>query len=211
MKKLLIASTLILGATLAMFSCNNGPYDAQPSVDNSSGLNPISGDTSGVSVFLGSLEGTVNNKKLLFAPAFYYTDENGYKQFVARVKDDSIFHRTLRMTFKGLDVIDSPFRVNAETADPYVSFVMLDTSRVDLAGRKIYKTYAANTGDAVGYATIQFLGEEGDNYRGYMFGRYHRVLPEKQLADTITMEYSQFYFRKVDFPVPDEYKEYLSN
>ena len=195
---------------MAIFSCNNGPYDAQPQVDNGSGLNPLSPDSGGVSVYLGSMEGTVNNKKLVFAPAFYYVDESGFTQIIARVKDDSLFHRTLRVTFFNF-AGKNEYNVTADTINPRFNFVKLDTSRVDLAGRKIYNTYTANTADAVGYATINVTGDEGGNYRGYLFGRLHRIMPEKQLADTVSIEYTEFYFKKVAFPLPAEYIQYLYN
>ncbi|HEY9178297.1 MAG TPA: hypothetical protein VIN07_11420 [Flavipsychrobacter sp.] len=211
MKKLLVGTALILVAATALYSCNNGPYDAHPDNDYSTGLNPLDPE-SGANVYLGSIESTVNDKKLLFAPAFYYVDTNSVTHFVARVKDDSIFHRTLRISFsdgafKGVDT----YRVNADTKEPIVNFVMLDTSRVDLAGRKIYKTYTANTQDGFGYATFNVLGSEGGHARGYMFGKFYRTKPEKNFNDTISMEFSNFYFEKVNFPVPAEYVQYLFN
>lgn len=211
MKKFLIGTALILGAAVALYSCNNGPYDAHPDADYGSGLNPVN-PTSGVDVYLGSIEGRVNDKKMLFAPAFYYVDTNNLTHFVARVKDDSIFHRTLRITFgegyfNGVDT----YYVTADTFNPQVNFVMLDTSQVDLAGRKIYKTYTANTNEGWGYSTFNIIGNEGGNMRGYLFGKLYRVLPEKNFNDTISIEYSNFYFRKVNFPVPAEYVQYLFN
>src|SRR5690606_32277671 len=100
-------TALIFTVAVALYSCNNGPYDAHPDVDYSSGLNPTN-PASGTEVFLGSVEATVNDKKLLFAPAFFYVDTANQTHFVARVKNDSIFHRTLRISFgeeayKGVD------------------------------------------------------------------------------------------------------------
>lgn len=211
MKKFLIGTALILGAAVALYSCNNGPYDAHPDTDYSSGLNPLD-PNSGANVYLGSIESRINNKKLLFAPAFYYVDTNSVTHFVARVKDDSIFHRTLRIsfadgTFNGVDT----YYVTADTFMPQINFVMLDTSRVDLAGRKIYKTYTANTAKGVGYSTFNIIGNEGGNMRGYMFGKFYRILPEENFEDTISMEFSNFYFEKINFPVPAEYIQYLYN
>lgn len=211
MKKLLVGTALIFVATVALYSCNNGPYDAHPDVDYSAGLNPTN-PSSGTDVFLGSIEARVNDKKLLFAPAFFYVDDNNFTHFVARVKNDSIFHRTLRISFgedayKGVDT----YKVDADVVYPQVNFVMLDTSRVDLAGRKIYKTYTANTNNGVGYTTFNVLGTEGGNARGYIFGKLYRILPEKKFDDTISIEFSNFYFEKIAFPVPAEYVEYLHN
>jgi len=211
MKKFLIGTALILGAAVALYSCNNGPYDAHPDNDYGSGLNPLD-PTTGVDVYLGSIESRINGKKLLFAPAFYYVDTNSVTHFVARVKDDSIFHRTIRIAFPEgtFNEVDT-YEVNADDVSPIVNFVMLDTSRVDLAGRKIYKTYTANTNEGVGYTMFNILGKEGGNMRGYMFGKLYRTIPEKNFADTISMEFSNFYFEKVNFPVSAEYIQYLYN
>jgi hypothetical protein len=211
MKKLLVGTALILVAVAALYSCNNGPYDAHPDTDYSAGLNPLD-PKSGANVYLGSIDSRINNKKLLFAPAFYYVDTNAVTHFVARVKDDSIFHRTIRIAFPEgtFNAIDT-YEVNADDVAPVVNFVMLDTSRVDLAGRKIYKTYTANTNDGVGYCMFNVLGNEGGNIRGYMFGKFYRTMPEKNLQDTISMEFSNFYFEKINFPVPAEYIQYLHN
>jgi len=210
MRKLLIASALTFVATMALFACNNGAYDAHPDNDYSAGLNPISPDSGGVSVYLGSMEAVINNKKLLFAPAFYYIDTVGIYHLVARVKYDSIFNRTLRITFAKYDG-KKEYPVSADTTNPNVSFVMLDTSRVDLAGRKIFKTYTANTNDGVGYAMVNIKGDEGGHLRGHFFGKLHRFLPEKKYEDTLNIELSPFYFEKVGFPVPAQYIPYLFN
>jgi hypothetical protein len=210
MKKLVIAFALISVVCTAIFSCNNGPYDAHPDADLGSALNPLSPDSGGTSVYLGSMEATINDKKLLFAPAFYFTDSVGIVRMIARVKNDSIFHRTLRISFATMPT-KKTYEVHADTIDPQVSLVMLDTSRVDLAGRKIYKTYKANTNDGVGYSVVHIAGDEGGNLRGHYFGKLHRTLPEKQYGDTLNISFSPFYFKKVPFPVPGEYIEYLMN
>lgn len=210
MRKLLIASALTIASAMAIISCNNGPYDAHPDTDYSSGLNPASPDSGGVNVYLGSMEARINNKKLLLAPAFYYEDTLGFTRIIARVKNDSIFHRTLRITFSKFDG-KKEYSVTADTTNPNVSFVMLDTSRLDLAGRKVYKTYTANTNEALGYATVNVQGNEGGHLRGYFFGKLYRILPEKKYDDTISIEFSPFYFEKVAFPVPAQYIQYLYN
>lgn len=210
MRKLFLASALIAVAGITLYSCSNGAYDAHPDTDYNAAQNHIDADSGEVQVYLGSMEATVNNKRLNFAPAFYFIDTNGFYNLIARVIDDTVFHRTLRIQFT---VFEGPrmYDVNAGTPTPIVNFVMLDTSRVDLAGRKIYKTYTANTNESVGYAGINIEGEEGGNLRGSFYGKMYRVMPEKQYQDTIRFDYSPFYFEKVPFPVPDEYAEYLYN
>lgn len=211
MKKLLLVFALIIVVSVAMFSCNNGAYDARPDVDYSSALNPASPDSGGTSIYLGTMHAVINSKKYVLSPAFYYIEEDGVTmRLIARINNDSLFHRTLRITFFGYDGVKT-YDVTDVSSNPKVDFVMLDTSRVDKAGRKIYNTYTANTGGGLGYASVNILGEEGGHYRGNFYGRMHRVLPEKNDADTVKFDFSEFYFEKVAFPVPDEYKIYLQN
>lgn len=211
MKKLILVFTLIAVASVAMYSCNNGAYDARPDSDLSAGLNPFEADSGEVSVYLGTMQATINHKKLIFSPAFYYTDEDGVtNKIIARVKDDSIFHRTLRITFPAYDG-PKEYKVEPNTGNPIVNFVQLDTSRVDKAGRDIFNTYTANTNDGVGYGLVNITGDEGGHYRGFMYARMHRTMPDKNYADTIKMDYSEFYFEKVPFPVPEQYTKYLFN
>lgn len=211
MKKLLLVFTLITVASLAMYSCNNGPYDARPEDDLSGAVNPSKPDSGAVSVYLGTMQATVNNKKLTFSPAFYYIEEDGitYK-LIARVENDSIFRRTLRMTFTFYDGVKE-YIVDPGTTNPIMNFVQLDTSRVDLAGRDIFNTYTVNTNEDLGYGSFNVTGDEGGHLRGYMYARMHRILPEKNYADTVKIDFSEFYFEKVPFPVPGKYAKYLIN
>lgn len=209
MKKLLLAFTTILAAGIGIVSCNNGPYDAKPDVDLSGAQNPASSDSGTAQVYLGSLETVLNNKSLVFSPAFYFIDEMDTYHFIARVKDDSIFRRTLRIEINPYDGVRT-YEVAVDT-DIFldVNFTMLDTSRVDLAGRDIFKTYSASYRDGFGYAIINFEGDEGGHIRGNLNCKLHRSDPEKVLEDTVSMQFSPFYFEKVPFPVPGEYIDYL--
>ena len=62
MKKLFIASVLALGVSAALYSCNNGAYDAEPNTDLGSALNPYSPDSGSAKVYLGSMRATINNR-----------------------------------------------------------------------------------------------------------------------------------------------------
>lgn len=211
MKKLLLVFTLITVASVAMYSCNNGAYDARPDTDLSAGLNPTDPDSGEVSVYLGTMHATINNKKVIFSPAFYYVEEDGVtNKLIARVKDDSIFHRTLRITFTSYDGVKE-YEVTPSSANPIVNFVQLDTSRVDKAGRDIFNTYTVNTNDGFGYGSVNITGDEGGNYRGFFYARMHRIQPEKEYADTVKFDYSEFYFEKQPFPLPENYVKYLFN
>ncbi len=207
MKKLLFAFALISTVGIGLYSCNNGAYDAHPDSDLSAALNPISSDSNGVTTYLGSMEAILDKKERLFAPAFYYQIENTY-YLVARVKDDSVLDRVLRVTFPDYGGAKE-YIVHADTAQPIVTFSMIDTNRVDKAGRPIVNSYTANTQKGKGYATINIQGEEGGHLRGYFFGNLFKTLPEEDLEKSVEFEYSAFYFEKIPFPIPDEYKPFV--
>lgn len=208
MKKLLIVSVLIAMTGISLYSCNNGPYDANPDVDLSGALNPLDPDSGSVPIYIGTMETVINSKKLYFSPAFYFIDTNGHYNLIARVLDDSVFRRTLRIKFEGYGGTGE-YNVTSDTTNPIVDFTMVDTSRVDLAGRKIFKTYRANTGEGVGYFNIRIDGEEGGNLRGTLHGKLHRIAPEVMLDDTISIANSPFFFELVPFPVSGEYLDYI--
>jgi hypothetical protein len=207
MRKLLIGSALTIMIATA---CNNGKYDAQPDVDYSAGLNHLTGDSTGAKVYLGSMEGVLNDKHTIFSPAFCYQDDQGIMTLVARIKDDTILRRTIYITYgqfegKRIDTID------ALTGDPVISLKMVDVGNFDIAGRQLYKYYTANTGENFGYATINIEGNEGGNLRGFFFGQLYKFLPEATESpkydrnDVMDFELTNFYFKKVPFPLTGSY------
>lgn len=200
MKNVVLASVLMVIASLTIFSCNNGAYDAHPNTDLSSALNPESPDSGGVSVYLGSLEGRVNSRKQVFTPAFYYIDEGGTYRFVARIKDDTLFHRTLRFSIANYNGVDT-YSANADSQNPIMTFSMFDSMKRDLQGRRIVKTYTVNTSAGKGFTDILIDGEDGGNIRGRMYGTMYLVSPTQNLQDSVSFELSQFYFKKENYPL----------
>lgn len=201
MKKLVFATIFSFAAVAAVVSCNNGPYDAHPDTDLSSGLNPVKPDSGGVNVYLGTMEAFVNNRTTLFSPAFYYIDDEGKYNMVARVKDDTVFERTLRMKFfDKYNGVDS-YRINVDSTYPAITFTMVDTSRVDGGGRKVYNSYGVIEPEDYGGAIV--IGEEGGNIRGTFYGRLSRFAPEELPSDTVNISAGEFYFQKYPFPLPE--------
>lgn len=207
MKKLVNVSVFALAISMALYSCSNGPYDATPDEDNSAALNNTN-PNNGVNVYLGTIEATINNKRMLFSPAYYYLDTsaNPRYQFVALAFKDSIFHRKLRIIFNEKPLLDSVYTITADTLNPVFSMTMVDTTRVDKAGRPIYKTYTANTANGVGYGQIEFKGEEGGNFRGNLYGNLFRNQPEEKFSDSVEIKFSEFYFEKKSLPLPKGYE-----
>ena len=203
MKKLLIAFTLLFAVSIGMYSCNNGAYDAQPDKDNSSALNPIN-NSSGVTTYLGSMDAIVNKKQQIFDPAFYYKIDEVY-YIVARIQHDSILERYLRINFTAYNG-PKEYGIAPDAPLPGITFSMIDTTRVDKAGRPIYNVYTP-TGGKKNYVNIQ--GEEGGHLRGVFNASMHRTLPEEVLGDDVMIDSSAFYFEQVPYPIPAEFKKYV--
>lgn len=216
MKRFVLTAAVALGVASAIYSCNNGKYDALPEVDYGSGQNHLGDDSTKPRVYLGSVEAIINNKKHILAPAFCYQDEDGVMRLVARIKDDNLLRRTLRISYNKFEGkrVDT---INAATIDPQIALIMVDTGKFDIAGRQLYKTYTANTGENFGHAVVDIQGVEGGHLHGQMYGKLYKFLPgatgspRHDINDTMSFELSFFYFKKVGFPVPGEYKKYLEN
>lgn len=212
MRKFLVTSAIAVAAVTAIYSCNNGKYDARPDIDYSSGANHLGSDSTGPQVFLGTVEAVINNKQFTLTPAFVYQDGDGVTHLVAQIKNDDLLQRTLRISYTSFQGkrIDT---VNAMTSDPVVSMTMVDTGKRDVAGRQLYRTYTANTGSNVGYAAVNIMGNAGGNLHGEMSAKLYRLnlaiggTPPVYLNDTMSFELSHFYFQKVPFPLTGGYKK----
>lgn len=217
MRKFLIGSALTIMTATALFSCNNGKYDALPDVDNSAGLNHLIDDSLGVKVFLGTMEGPLNDKHTVFSPAFCYQDDKGIMHLVARIKDDTVLRRTLRITYKTFEGkrVDE---INSDAMEPMIEMIMVDVGKFDMYGRQIYKRYTVNTGEGFGYGKVDIQGVEGGHLRGYLFGQLYKQIPKAPVGqpqydrnEFMDFELTNFYFEKVPFPVTGAYKKYLQN
>ncbi|MCB9064319.1 MAG: hypothetical protein H6551_04170 [Chitinophagales bacterium] len=188
MKKHLISIAIVSVCAAALYSCNNGAYDATPDKDYSAALSPfVDGELEGVQV--GSMIGVLNGKTTYFSPAYGYEDTVGNKVLVARVKDDSIFDRRLMIVFTAEEYKGKlEYPIPGEKGSPIMNMTMIDTTRVDKAGRPIYKTLSATM------AKINIAGDEGGFYRGDMEGVMYRTAPEQNNNDSVKIEKCKFYF-----------------
>lgn len=189
MKKLLIAAFGIAITCTTLYSCNNGDYDTIPDADQSGVLNPQN-PNSGTTVHLGAIVANIDNKQVVFSPAFHFDDTNGYRHIYGTVPDDSILQRRMEIIF--IDPIpDTPhvYNITADTAKPIIYYSFYDTS--DINGNR--KIYTANTGQTLGYASIAVNGKESGNMRGYIFGNFYLKFPQLDLNDSAIMSYSEYY------------------
>lgn len=198
MKKQFFLFSIALSAIVAMYSCNNGEYDANPDRDYSSAVNPLGNGDDTTAAHIGTMYAWLNSKQRDFHPAYSSVDENGITTLTAKVIDDTLFERTLKITFaefKGVLSYNIPPEPGTSPLIT-VTLTMVDTSRVDKAGRKIYKTYSTTANGATAQLVID--GDEGGFYRGTLDAYMSRVLPETNVSDTMKIENGHFYFDKKD-------------
>lgn len=194
MKKLFIISAIAVGASLSLFSCNNGPYDISPNQDNSSVLNPLD-PNSGVTVYLGSMEARISGVDVVFDRAYYNIDTLNVRRVVAYKTKDT-FNRSMVITYPentylGVDTYQIGF-------EPGVSFYyrFFDT------GERKFKEYHVNTGQTNKEGVLfTVAGEEGGHMRGILKTTVYRTNPDVNMAEEIKIE-GEYYAEKRPFPKP---------
>lgn len=63
MKKIFLSTLFIAGAAIAMTSCNNGNYDADPNTNNSNVINPLNPNN----LSLGTIKAKLNGNEMTFS------------------------------------------------------------------------------------------------------------------------------------------------
>lgn len=199
MKKLLVATLLVAGVSVALFSCNNGAYDAHPDKDLSSGKNPLD-PNSGVNVYLGTMEGHINRKKVSLFNAMHQTDTYNIRHIVGTVFNDPQLQRRLEILVSN-DAYQGPkmYAIGGEAFAWTFIFAVRDTTRLD---RKIEHLYIANTSTGKGNIDFNVVGDEGGNMRGTFKGTVFRsilnedgVTPSGQfdMTDSVVFGGVEFY------------------
>ena len=188
MKKLVSASLFIAAASLALWSCDNGKYDADPNKDNTGVLNPLDTANNPV-VQLGSIKGMLNGQTLLFSPAYFVVDTNGIRHVYAQVKDDSIYRRTIVMMEH-----DSVFRGKKVADISYVNFRYSVYDTV-LKRNKYYWKNAATT-DFI----IMLNSDENKTMRGTINGPVFKQDPQPvNFNDSVSFKNVVFYIDERPF------------
>jgi uncharacterized lipoprotein NlpE involved in copper resistance len=181
MKKLVIAALLATGS-LALYSCNNGAYDADPKVSGSP-LNPLNPKESGVSVYLGTMRADLNGTTTLFSPAYYTVDESGAMNVIAFRVNDKDFRHTLRFSIYNFK--------NTKEFSYGVAYTYLDTSKHSVDS---FFTYGTHT--STGAFTLTMNGNEEGNLRGNFSGTLAKLKPVENVADVIKITNGEYYVPK---------------
>lgn len=180
MKKLVIAALIATGS-LALFSCNNGAYDADTKTGGSP-LNPLNPSESGVSVYLGTMKANINGTPTLFAPAYYVEDSFG-KGVVGFRVDDKQFQHTIRFSIYDFK--------NTKEFSYSVMYTYLDTSKHSLDS---FFTYGPHS--STGAFTLTMNGNEEGNLRGNFSGTLAKLKPKENLQDVIKITNGEYYVPK---------------
>lgn len=210
MKKILVATFFLAASSLALWSCNNGDYDANPKKDQSKVKNPLD-PNSGVTVYIGSVEAVVNREKLLFINGEYRNVivnlETGeiIKYITASVKDDEMFQRNFLITVPALNYEGPKFYdIGAGAFAWTFTYMVADTS---VKNRLVYKKYIANTATGKGIVNFTLAGDEDQNLRGKFNGVIYRsklnedgVTPSGQfdMTDSVVINSAEFYIPLVN-------------
>ena len=181
MKKLVIAALLATGS-LAIFSCNNGAYDADPKITGSP-LNPLNPTESGVTVFLGRMKANINGTPTLFAPAYYTVDESGAMNVIALRDNDKEFQHTLRFSIYNFK--------NTKEFSYGVTYTYRDTSKHSVDSIVTYGVHAAT-----GAFALTMTGNEEGNLRGHFSGTLARLKPTENTSDIVKFEGGEYYVPK---------------
>jgi uncharacterized lipoprotein NlpE involved in copper resistance len=181
MKKLVIAALLATGS-LALYSCNNGAYDADPN-NGGSPLNPLNPAESGVSVYLGTMKADLNGTPTLFSPAYYTVDESGAMNVIAYRVNDKIFQHILRLSIYNFK--------NTKEFSYGVSYTYLDTSKHSADSFFTYGTHSST-----GPFTLTMNGNEEGNLRGTFSGTLAKLKPVEVTSDVIKITNGEYYIPK---------------
>ncbi|RYE21884.1 MAG: hypothetical protein EOP51_14540 [Sphingobacteriales bacterium] len=182
MKNFLLAATLMAGTSLALFSCNNGAYDADPS-NNNPALNPLD-PKSGVTVYLGTMKAAINGTMTEYYPAYYVSPLENTFAITGKRGNDVFPGHTINIgitNFQNLKEFNSDFRYQYK-----------DTT---IADTMVTVEYAPK-----GKFTIVMNGNESGNLRGTFAGTVYRAWPVANLKDSIVITKGEFYVPKKDLP-----------
>ena len=170
-KHILSGFALILFGT-ALVSCDNGPYDANPKVDNSNILNPLN-PNSGVETYIGTMKADFRDTNILFYPARYVVPDPNNPQvraIIANRSKDTVTKHTVVISFSNYT---GPKIYDASTN---ATEVMFEYQIFDTASNQ-FITYSPNTGNDKGKMTINVKGQESGNLRGTFNGILFRTEP----------------------------------
>jgi hypothetical protein len=192
MNRLLIIA-MFAGASM-FASCDNGAYDVNPDVDNSSAFNPLD-PNSGVTVMIGSAKMKVNGDLWYFRDVYYKVDSTGTRVLYGSAVNDPMFRRQFRVffpeaTFKGKGTF--PIGGEHDSTGYTFRFYVFDTA----AAVSKFKVYEASKTDGIGEILFTIKGMESNNMRASFTGWCAKVADEpKDPSD-------QVYFSDVELYAP---------
>lgn len=203
MRRILVAGLFLAGACLALSSCNNGDYDADPKSNLSKVKNPLD-PNSGVTVYIGSIEAVINHEKVLFVNGVHYNQfdepsQKDIKYIVAEAQRDNILYRRFQISVP-LEFYEGPktYIIGGDAFAWTFMYLEADTSVTD---RLVHHKYIAGA-NGKGTITFNLKGQEDDNLRGTFSGTaYRAILKEDKVTpsgefdmnDSVVINKAEFY------------------
>lgn len=189
MKKFLYSVFLFAITGLAFTSCNNGPYDANPDIDNSGIPNPlIPGNVS-----LGTIRADINGTTRNFFPGFYISiDEDKIRSIGAMGDYGTDEQKTISFLFREYHGTGN-YTMNSDALNGELNYITFTKTGSTIA------SYTSNTA-IEGHGHANFNVEYSQNSR--MLGTFDGVLykliihedhREIDLSDSIVVTAGKFF------------------
>jgi hypothetical protein len=186
MRRIITTSLFVAAAAIAVSSCDNGAYTANPKKDQTSTMNPFD-NTIANNVLIGTMEGKIDGKTYDLK-GYYSVDENNIRTIWARVINDSVFFRTITIVgnndaFKG--------KSDVTLTDPIVSitYSAYDTM---LKRNKVFMSTNAPT-----YSAVNIIKDGNDKIWGIVSGKLIREdPPPSDPSDSVFIGHMNFYLEK---------------
>jgi len=186
MRRIITTTLFAAVSAIAISSCDNGAYTANPKKDQTSTMNPFD-NTIANNVLIGTMEGKIDGKTYDLK-GYYTVDENNMRTIWARVINDSVFFRTI-MIVGNNDVFKG--KTNEVLRDPVISitYSAYDTM---LKRNKVFMSTNVAASDSV-----KIYKEGNDKIWGQLNGKLIREdPPPSDPSDSVFIDHMNFYLEK---------------
>lgn len=195
MKKIFLSTLFIAGAAIAMTSCNNGNYDADPNTNNSNVTNPWNnnngnngngGGNNGGSVTLGTMKAKINGTEINFSNPAIATNVFGNLGITGNTASPPDFDQ---LTI-GVAGYTTP-KVYEGTG-----FSNLTLIYGKYQGNALTATYSNST-SATNHVKIEVTDDSNGNFKGTFEGTVFYAAPgSPNTSDSIIITDGVFYVKK---------------
>jgi len=188
MKKAILSALVLAGLGLGFVSCNNGPYDANPKVNQGTILNPTN-PGSGVTIPIGFMTMEINGYLATFMAGKWSDTTAGVASLIAFGYDNDHQWQVLQIALTAYNGVGA-YNLLPDGSNGIMSHQLIDPSD----NFYISIGHASNIG--AGHATVNVEGNEDGNLRGTFSGVLFRNLPNVSTSDSDVITNGKFYLPK---------------